>query len=353
MGLLNARTLAAYGSALLIALLVISAPAAAHTRRVRRTGLAAAGSSALIGADTKTDCVYTAESTSILQQFGQMVNHSFNCALVYNNASPNWAGWEDPWFLSEQGNTSYDWQQWATAPGTHREMIITQGLFPSDLDGTGWLQAGASGEYTQYARTLARNLVAAGLGDSVIRLAHEGNDSGSQWFIGTTQRSFELWDEFWRQTVLAMRSVPGAHFLFDWTVNAYWEPVPLAEWYPGNSVVNIIGIDTYDGGVPIGDERWSRLYSQPDGIKDVLQFAAANNKPVSIPEWGLATPGQATLGGGDDPTYVDGIAAVVRNNPVAYQSYFYNHDSATLLANDPLSLAAYRQNFGGAGIGAE
>jgi hypothetical protein len=355
MGFLKLRAALVCASGLLAALLLIGTPAAGYARARHgrspstRTALTASGTGALIGGDSKTDCVYAAESISILQGFEQMVNHHFDCVLVYNNASPDWAGWDDPWFLTRHAPPGHDWQQWATAAGTHRELIITQGLFPSDLDGTNWLQAGASGAYDTYARTLARNLVAAGLGSSVIRLGHEANYTGSPWFIGTTRQSFQLWDEFWRQTVLAMRSVPGAHFLFDWCINAYWKPVPLAEWYPGNDVVNIIGIDTYDAGVPAGDARWSRLYNQPDGIKAVLQFAAAHGKPVSIPEWGLWTPGPTTLGGGNDPAYVNGIASVVRHNPVAYQSYFYNHAAAALLSSDPLSLSAYRQSFGGVG----
>jgi hypothetical protein len=55
------------------------------------------------------------------------------------------------------------------------------------------------------------------------------------------------------------------------------------------------------------------------------------------------------LSGGDDPAYVDGIAGVVRNNPVAYQSYFYKYEFATQLADGPGSLASYRSHFGARG----
>jgi hypothetical protein len=234
-------------------------------------------------------------------------------------------------------------------PGTRRQLIITQNLFPSSLEGLDWLRAGAAGVFVGYARALARNLVAAGLGGSVIRLADEANDSGSPDAVGSTDPQLALWRQFWRRTAIAMRSVPGAHFLFDWCINAYWRPIPLSKWYPGDDVVNIIGIDAYDSGVPPGQDRWHRIYYQPDGIHDVLQFARAHDKPVSLPEWGLAPPGQGNLGGGDDPAYVDGIAAVVRNNRVAYQAYFYHLASGSLLDSSPLSLAAYRRHFGGGG----
>jgi hypothetical protein len=54
----------------------------------------------------------------------------------------------------------------------------------------------------------------------------------------------------------------------------------------GDDVVDIVGIDAYDAGVPSGRSRWSSVYGQPDGIQTVLRFAAAHGKPMSIPECG-------------------------------------------------------------------
>jgi Glycosyl hydrolase family 26 len=295
----------------------------------------------------KADCVYAGPSIQGLNAFEHLVNRTFDCAFLFSNTSPTWAGWVDPWFLTAR--QPYDWAHWVNAAGAHRQLVISQNLFPSSLDGRDWLDAGARGAYDGYARQLARNLVGAGLGHSVIRLAHEANDSGSPYWIGSTPHQWQLWREFWRRTVIAMRSVPGAHFLFDWCIDAYWRPIPLSGWYPGDDVVNIIGIDAYDSGVPAGENRWTRIYTQPDGIRDVLQFAKAHGKPVSLPEWGLAPADAHSLGGGDDPAYIDRIASVVRDNPVAYQSYFYDHQSAQLLAGSPRSLSAYRKHFGAHG----
>jgi hypothetical protein len=297
--------------------------------------------------DSKADCASVGPSVSALSSFERLVGRGFDCAVVFNNASPDWSGWVSPWFLSDAD--PYNWGRWVRAPGVHRQLIISQSLFPSDLNGSDWLHAGAGGAYVQYARTLARNLVAAGLGNSAIRLAHEANDVGAPYALGTTETDWALWRQFWRRTVIAMRSVPGAHFLFDWCISAYWRPIPLSKWYPGDDVVNIIGIDAYDSGVPVGANRWHRIYTQPDGIREVLRFARGRGKPISIPEWGLALADPQSLGGGDDPAYVNGIADIVKHNPVAYQAYFYNHDSATLLNASPFSLAAYRHHFGPAG----
>jgi len=307
---------------------------------------ARSASAALIGGNSKRDCIYSADSIATLATFEALVGHSYRCALVYNNASVDWAEWEDPWFLTDRA-PRYRWGEWASAAGLNRQLIITNNLFPSEVNGADWLQQGAQGAFQAHARGLARNLVAAGLGDSVIRLADEANGTSEPDAVGNTIGGMRLWVEFWRRTVLAMRSVPGANFKFDWCINAYWRPLPLEDWYPGNDVVDIIGIDAYDAGVPNGQNRWNRIYNQPDGIKAVQQFAAAHGKPLSLPEWGLTPSGTATLGGGSDPSYIDDIAAVVRNSQVAYQSYFYNHDSAAILAENRASLINYIQDFEG------
>lgn len=296
-------------------------------------------------ASSAADCVYSANDIAVLESFERLVNRSFDCAMVFNNVATDWASWVQPWFVTNR-NASGDWAGWATAPGTHRQLIITNNLFPSDLNNTDWLDAGAAGAFEEYDRQLAQHLVAAGLGNSVIRLAHEANDTVYPYSIGTTDQQLQLWIQVWRNTVLAMRSVPGAHFLFDWCINAGWRPIPLSDWYPGDDVVDIVGIDAYDSGVFAGQDRWSSIYGQTDGIHDVSQFAQAHGKPMSFSEWGLEPPAGPMLGGGDDPSYVDGIAGVVRDNRVAYESYFYNGGSADQLNSSPLSLAAYIRHFG-------
>src|SRR5207244_2984092 len=143
-------------------------------------------------------------------------------------AAPDWPSWENPWFVVER-NPDYNWAKWvAGAPAdSPRQLIITNNLFPAQENNSDWLHLGAAGAYDEHARALARNLVAAGLGNSVIRLAHEANYTGYPYSVGGTDADFALWRQFWRRMVIAMRSVPGAHFLFDWCINAHWRPLPL------------------------------------------------------------------------------------------------------------------------------
>ncbi len=86
-----------------------------------------------------------------------------------------------------------------------------------------------------------------------------------------------------------MRSVPGANFRFDWTVNAVSRDIPLVDYYPGDDVVNIIGIDAYDAGLPADtSDRWSTLYNEPGGLADVLAFAKAHHKPLGVSRSGAS-----------------------------------------------------------------
>jgi hypothetical protein len=293
---------------------------------------------------SKQACAYSAHSIATLNAFGAMVGQQMSCGMVYVDQTTTWQQWETPWILHPP-SADMNWVSWATAPGTNRQLVITQDLIPSGVASSDWLDAGAAGDYESYAQTFAENLVAAGLGNSIIRLAPEANGN---WFadsLGTTPQQWAQWVQFWRNTVIAMRSVPGANFQFDWCINYLYRDLPLSEIYPGNDVVNIIGIDVYDDGNlgTTGAARWNKVYTGADGVQALVQFAAANGKPISIPEWGVDTV--ADGGGGDDPAFVNGIASVVADNPTAYQSYFYKDTFAQQFAPGTQSVAAYAADF--------
>ncbi len=298
---------------------------------------------------TKQECVYSYHRVDQLVAFGAAVGHDFNCALVYNNASPDWKNWEMPWFVIH-GDPNFNWAKWKVAvPG--RRLIITQALVPSGL-APDWRARGAAGEFDDHARALATNLVNAGLGDSVIRLSPEANGTWTVDGLGNDPSQYPLWKKFWARTVRAMRSVPGASFRFDWTINANYRPIPFTQYYPGNDVVDIVGADVYDfwagpAAAPTSPSlRWKAQYDEDGGLGDLIQLGRRNGKPLSIPEWGLSAVGHKG-GAGDNPYFVNAIAGVVRNNVTAYQSYFESTtDVGMLLTDAPRSLAAYRRQFG-------
>lgn len=285
----------------------------------------------------------------MFDEFARFVRRSFQCAVLYNDAAPTWAGWDTPWF-TEKTLSDENWDAWATAPGTHRTLVVTESLFPTSENNANWLQLGAAGTFEKYAQRLARNLVTAGLGWSVIRLAHEANGIWYPDSIPDTTQGDRLWVRFWRNTVTAMRSVPGAHFAFDWSVNAGYRHVPLSSFYPGDDVVNYIGIDVYDAGVSGASDRWQRIDELPDGPAAIAAFARRHHKLLSLPEWGIGPaqqPGQHA--DGDDPAFIDGLASFMAHNRVAYQAYFDGDLHGVQLFDSPHSTAAYVAHFGANG----
>lgn len=312
---------------------------------------AAAGPStaATVATNAKRNCLYSRHSIATLDQLGQRLGRAFDCAVVFNDASPDWKGWEHPWFIGYYKADS-DWARWmAAAPA--RQLIITQSMIPSGAPAD-WRQRGVNGEYDAHARELAHYLVAKGLGGAIIRLGHEANGNWYNDSIGSTQAEYDAWRTSWARIVRVMRAVPGGHFTFDWTVNAGVRAIPFANWYPGNGVVDVIGADVYDT-LPVSKvttpaARSGSIANQAGGLTSLVAFANRHGKPISIPEWGLIPADK--LGAGDDPAFVAGIASVVRHNKVAYLSYFEAAIGSTMrLSEAPASLQEYRRAFVTAG----
>ena len=302
----------------------------------------------VFSSDSKTPCMYPATNTNVLSQFSQLTGKTFNCVLVYNNARPTWAWWTSLW-VATPPHTDMNMVNWVHAvPG--RRLIISQPMVPNDVP-SNWRQLGAEGAYDGYAKQFARVLLYWGLGNSIIRLGWEANDqSDPESALGTTPADWHDWAEYWANIAQSMNSVPGADFVFDWTVNQYWQPIPLDEWYPGDNVVDIIGIDAYDSGVSdpalSPQQRWEKLYNEPDGLAAVAAFAQEHGKPLSIPEWGLA-PSGGEGGANDDPTYMLGLANFIDTHDVEYESYFYQPGEPGLvyLPQAPGSLKVYIDDF--------
>jgi Glycosyl hydrolase family 26 len=296
---------------------------------------------AVVASGPKT-CIYTRTGISGLEQAAALLHVPADCTVIFHRAALTWSEWDTPWFI-DAPIANNNWARWARQPG-HR-LIITLGLIPAAVVHQDWRTAGAHGEYAGYARLLAANLVRSGLGHAIIRLSNEPN---GDWFTdnaGTTPGQVAEWVQFWRRTVTAMRSVPGEHFAFDWTIANGIGNVGLAALYPGDRYVNYIGDDVYDNhGGQTAAERWAKLSMGPLGIDAVLAFAQQHGKPFTIPEWGLEPSNSG--GGGDDPAFVDGIAALARRPDFGYQGYFFAGWSAYTLAASPLSIAAYRRDFG-------
>jgi len=304
--------------------------------------------------DSRANCIYidavdgvftTAELASVENATGV----DYNCVEIFADADPTWSDWVNPWPTRV---VSDGWDAWLAADPSH-QLVLGLQLIPDSectsvcVDPLVWESACATGAYNSYATELAQNLVSEGAGNSVIRLGKEFNGSWENDYFGDTTAEYQAWAQCFAQEVTAMRAVPGAHFLFDWNPNTCTGDFPLADAYPGNAYVDIIGADFYDADCATGEtsaqEGWNSLFLIPSvqtSLSDIAAFAKAQGKPLSIPEWGEITTT-------DDITYMNGVIGVVENNDVAYQSYFdCDCDGITPLGPTiPASTAAYQQAF--------
>lgn len=150
---------------------------------------------------------------------------------------------------------------------------------------------------------------------AIIRLGWEMNLVDSPWFAKGQEADYIA--AFRRVVGIFRRHSDG--FKYDWCPG--WGPQELAAdlAYPGDDVVDYIGLDVYDfkyEGSP--QERWDTFYLKaPFGLQWQRDFAARHGKRMSYPEWGV---GQF----GDNPFFIQQMHDWFRKNQdgIAYAAYF-------------------------------
>ncbi|MEU3464181.1 glycosyl hydrolase [Streptomyces sp. NPDC006733] len=177
----------------------------------------------------------------------------------------------------------------------------------SDSQVRSLLRSGAAGRFDAHFTELARRLVGLGVPDTVIVLGWEMNGTTYTHRCGPDPES---WKTYWNRIVTTMRSVPGQRFRFDFTPNRGQDAIGWTSCYPGDSVVDIIGMDSYDQ--PPGDSFYDQV-EEPFGLQAQVDFAAAHGKAISYPEWGL-------FRNGDNPDYMRMMLQWITDHRAVYQT---------------------------------
>ncbi|WP_405857091.1 glycosyl hydrolase [Streptomyces sp. NBC_00090] len=198
------------------------------------------------------------------------------------------------------------------------------------------LRRGAAGAFDAHFRVLGERLVEHGLGDAVLVLGWEMNGTTYSHRCGPDPTA---WKAYWRRVVGVLRGVEGQRFRFDFTPSRGLDAVAWPRCYPGDDVVDIIGMDAYDQPAGLSfDEQVTEEY----GLADHVRFAAAHGKPVSYPEWGL-------FRNGDNPVYVRGMLDWFATYRPVYQTVTdYCPHGVWECADNPESARIVRGALGGA-----
>jgi glycosyl hydrolase family 26 len=299
--------------------------------------------------------VYTGPAgTAEHDGFSAWLGNEATYALDFVDDAQTWANIasHSDWLLDP-------WASWVTAKAGRRMVISVPMLNQAS---SGRLADGAAGAFDAYFRTLAQEIVDKGLGNAIIRLGWEANGDWYPWKASTDPAA---WKAFFRRIVGVFRCVQPTvaraprqafEFLLTYNRGTSATAIRFATIYPGDDVVDILGIDVFDhkwmDETSPPEVRWDEVLHQEMGLEDFRAFAALRGKPMSIPEWGLAERGYDDNGGaGDNPYFVDRMADWLDANAesVRFQSYF-DHLSAWTgdhrLASYPHAQARYRARFG-------
>ena len=180
------------------------------------------------------------------------------------------------------------------------------------------LEAAAAGADDAQFRALGALLVKDGFADAIIDLGREMTGGWYNWSERDCPRAEPgCYALAWRHAVDAMRSVPGQHFRFLWTV--YPNGAAAIDAWPGAAYVDLVGTDIYDwyggpnstyphtaSGQLDHDARWREILTQPGGLDWLAQLSQLTGKPAAIPEWGLNFQ---SFGGQDDPAFITRMLA--------------------------------------------
>ena len=281
---------------------------------------------------------------SAVSRFESETQSVVTCISTYLNGASTWSEWIHPWFT----NPKYGYTPWVRANPQVRQLVLGVNLIPRNLSNTKsplkWEQSCALGNFNSYATQLGRTLVHAGLQNSIIRLGPEMNGKWEADYIGDSTQEQRLWANCFANEVSSMRQAVGEHFLFDWNPNACVENIPFANFYPGNSYVDILGLDLFNVScvAPKASYTFRQLANEPESLTIFQRFSSLKGKPMSLPEWGfLYGPSK------DDPGYFNGIGSTFAKGNFAFESYFdYQTPNPVLGPKTPLSLAAFRRWFG-------
>jgi len=150
---------------------------------------------------------------------------------------------------------------------------------------------------------------------AIIRLGWEMNLDSTAWFAKGQEADYI---RAFRRVVAIFRR-HSSDFKFDWCPGWGPQEMPADLAYPGDDVVDYIGLDVYDfkyEGTP--EERWEKFYLKgPFGLEWHRDFAAAHDKPMTYPEWGVGHFG-------DNPYFIQQMRNwfVQNQESIAYAAYF-------------------------------
>lgn len=221
----------------------------------------------------------------------------------------------------ESVRSSIDWIT-GCWKGSGVKLTLSVPMMPKSGGGT--FREGIEGKHDDVFIQTAKSLVANGYADATVRIGWEFN---GDWMPWAAAKDPDGYIALFRHIVAVMRQVEGQKFTFNWCPNHRRHAIDPARAYPGDDVVDIIGMDVYDeiwsSQRAEPHARWTWFVEQPTGLQWHLNFAKEHGKPIAYDEWGTGTRPDGH-GAGDDPVFIEGMADWFARSKPLYQSYWDN-----------------------------
>ncbi len=211
----------------------------------------------------------------------------------------------------------------------------------------GSLAAGAKGEYDKYFSMLGQTLVDLGGKDAYLRIGIEFN---GDWFPWSASKDPAAFKTYFVRIVRRLREVENSNFKMVWNPNMGRGKIAPDRVYPGDAFVDVIAMDVYNQSWRSEDRdpivRWKYMRSQPYGLDWLRKFAAKHRKRIAIPEWGTGSRPDGH-GFGDDPMFIEGMIAWMRESDVLFHGYWdyraSDYDAQLSTGRYPASARAFKR----------
>jgi beta-mannanase len=170
-----------------------------------------------------------------------------------------------------------------------------------------------------------------------------GEEFNGNWMPWKAEGKEKVFAAAFRRFVNAFRSVSG-RFRFEWNVSVGDYGASPEEAYPGDDVVDIIGMDFYHNlkwNDPDPLKAWDYMVNRRFGLAWHQDFAIKHQKPTAYSEWGISS--------NDSAPFIEKAKAWFDSHNVLYQIYWdSNADFRGKLSSGqfPNSGAAFKAAFG-------
>ncbi|GAB49731.1 glycosyl hydrolase [Mobilicoccus pelagius] len=239
-----------------------------------------------------------------------------------------WKDLLDSWWLTDN----------SIPPGFEGTLNVALPLFPGD----GSMERAASGADNAQWEKMGR-LIASKYPTAYVRPGWEMNIVDWPW--RATEENVEQYKQAFRHASTSLKK-GGPHLRIVFNPNE-GKGNSLADAtlaYPGDDVVDVVGIDAYDWSPPYDDGRgWQKHLTQPGGWDFWGEFARSHGKMFAVPEWGVI-PGSSSSGG-DNPAYITHVMGWMKANAdiMTFDSYFDEREDycRCSLTQNPQARRAY------------